>query len=478
MRSILVALIIFASLPFIVKRPHFGIYVYSWISYMNPHRLTWGFAYTFPFAMITGALTIFAWLISKEPKKLPITSGTIMMLSVVVWISITTIFALNPEAAIPKWIEAMKVMVITLLSIILLNDRKRIDGLVWVIVISIGYFAFKGGLFSLATGGGGRVYGPPDSRIEENNAMGLATVMVLPLVNYLRLQVQNKWLKRFLTFSIPIMFISALASQSRGAFLAIAMMTIFLWWKSKSKLLIGVAMLVVAAGALSFMPAEYFERLETIQEYEEDMSAMQRINVWILAFKFTLDNPIIGGGFEVLYMPSLWAKYSPHAEATIHNAHSVYFEVMAMHGFVGLGLFLMTCIVTYFSGNWVIARCKNIPELSWARDLSAMCQVSLLGFLTGGAFLNLAFFDLFWHIVAIPIMVRIIVRDEIPKYASRPLSPLTSPAAGADSEPAMPDTAGNPPNVQPQPAAVRKSFLRSAQRTMQVDSREQSFRKS
>jgi hypothetical protein len=45
MRSLLVALLVFGSLPIIIVRPHVGVLVWSWIGYMNPHRLTWGFAY-------------------------------------------------------------------------------------------------------------------------------------------------------------------------------------------------------------------------------------------------------------------------------------------------------------------------------------------------------------------------------------------------------------------------------------------------
>ena len=72
MRSLLVALLIFGSLPLIVVKPHVGVLVWSWIGYMNPHRLTWGFAYDFPFAMVVALVTIAAWLFSREPKTVPL----------------------------------------------------------------------------------------------------------------------------------------------------------------------------------------------------------------------------------------------------------------------------------------------------------------------------------------------------------------------------------------------------------------------
>ena len=45
MRSILIAGIVFALLPIVLFKPHVGILLWTWLSYMNPHRLTFGFAY-------------------------------------------------------------------------------------------------------------------------------------------------------------------------------------------------------------------------------------------------------------------------------------------------------------------------------------------------------------------------------------------------------------------------------------------------
>ncbi len=72
MRDILVTLLVFGSLPFILKRPYIGVLVWSWISYMNPHRLTWGFAYSLPFAQIVAVTLLFSFLISREKKSYPV----------------------------------------------------------------------------------------------------------------------------------------------------------------------------------------------------------------------------------------------------------------------------------------------------------------------------------------------------------------------------------------------------------------------
>jgi probable O-glycosylation ligase (exosortase A-associated) len=444
MRSFAIALFIFGTLPFILMNPHVGLYVYSWISYMNPHRLTWGFAYDFPFAFITGGTMILAWLISRDPKKLPINAGTVLLILFTLWLCVTTAFALDFEEALDKWKQVMKILVVTLLTIIIIYDRKRLDWLIWVIVGSIGYFAVKGGIFAVLTGGAHRIWGPPQSLIAENNALALATVMILPLVRYLQLNAANPWLRRALFACIPIMVFSALASYSRGALIAMCAMAVFLWLKSRHKLALGVAILLMLAISANFMPDEWFNRMDTLNTYEEDASAMSRINAWTFALGFAMDNPVLGGGFGVFGVPSLWPLYAPNPEDQ-HNAHSVYLEVLAMHGFPGILLFVAIGFVAFRYGSWSIRNVKLHPErpdLIWARDLGGMVQCSLIGFAAGGAFLNLAFFDLFWHLIAILIITRLILEREL-------VRPATS---------SQPAEAGG---LEVAPAPVR-SFLRPA----------------
>lgn len=446
MRSYLVALIIFGSIPFIIKMPHIGLYVYAWISYMNPHRLTWGFAYDFQFAMLIGVITFCAWLISKEPKKLPINTGTVLILAFAIWITVTTAFAIRFDISFEYWQQAVKILSIPLLTIIIINERKRVDWLVWVIVVSIGYFAVKGGIFTVLSGGSYHVLGPPQSNIRENNALGLATVMILPLARYLHLQATNRWIRLGLLGSIPVMFFSILGSQSRGALLAVGAMVMFLWLKSRHKLATGLGMLVLVAVGFTFMPESWTERMQTIKTYEEDESAMRRLETWAFALRFVADHPITGGGFRVFEIEHLRPVYAPDF-GHVDNAHNMYIEVLGMHGFPGLFLFLAIILTSFASGSWTIRQVKIRPErteLVWARDLAAMGQVGLIGFAVGGTFLNLAFFDVFWHLIVLLIVVRMIVARELAAPSRAMEAPLPQ-----DSAPA------------PAPAAGHRSFVRS-----------------
>ena len=91
MRDIAVTLAGFGALPFILWRPWTGIIVWTWLGFMNPHRLAWGFSTTMPFAYIVALTTLFALLISKEPKRIPWTRESVVLLLFVSFVIVTAV---------------------------------------------------------------------------------------------------------------------------------------------------------------------------------------------------------------------------------------------------------------------------------------------------------------------------------------------------------------------------------------------------
>ena len=182
MRDLFVTAVIFGLLPFIFRRPWIGILVWSWLAYMNPHRLAWGFAYDFPFSMVVGLVTIAAFLFSKEKKEMVWTRETGLLLIFVGWMLITTLFALYPQFAWEQWDKVWKIQLMIFLTVLLINDRYKLHWLVWVIALSLGFYGIKGGIFTIVNGGVFRVQGPGGTFIAGNNEMALALVMVIPLI--------------------------------------------------------------------------------------------------------------------------------------------------------------------------------------------------------------------------------------------------------------------------------------------------------
>jgi len=297
--------------------------------------------------------------------------------------------------------KIFKIQIVIFLTMLLITSHEKINQLIWVIVGSIGYFSLKGGVFTLVTGGAFRVYGPPDSYISENNGLAVATLMIIPLMVYLYRISVNKWVCRGLMFTIIMSLISVVGSQSRGAFLAVIAVAGFFWLKTKSKLMSGLAIILFAGLGLAFMPESWHERMDTIQNYEEDESAMQRINSWAYSINVASDR-ITGGGLSS-WAPKTFAIYAPDPD-TVFAAHSIYFSVLGDHGWPGLILFLSILGLTWKNLSSVIKQTKGDPG-SHQNFLARMLQVSLIAYMSGGAFLSLSYFDLFWHLFAISLLL-------------------------------------------------------------------------
>lgn len=438
MRDIVIGLIIFGALPFILTRPSIGVLVWTWIGIMNPHRLGWGFAYDFPFAVIVGGLTLVSLVISKEPKRLPVTPITILLMLFILWMTVTTMFSFLPENAWPQWEKVVKIQTMIFITLMVMRSRERIHLLVLVTAASLAFYGIKGGIFTIVSGGQHMVLGPDGTFIEGNTTIALAMIMMLPLLRYLQLSTAQKWMRHGLTAAMLLTGIAIIGSYSRGAFLAGAVMAFTLWMRTRNKLVLTMMLIVSLPLMLMLMPDKWFDKMGTVQTYQKDNSALGRINAWHFAYNLAKDRPLTGGGFET-FDRNLFLIYAPEPER-FHDAHSIYFEVLGEHGFVGLALFLMIGVLSLKRAQWIIKQARHHPDLQWAADLAAMLQVSMIGYAAGGAFLGLAYFDLYYILVALVVVTGEYVKQALKEQSGQAAVLLPRRAALSGLAPG----AGNP----------------------------------
>lgn len=400
MRDIFVTGVVFASLFFILREPYIGVLVWSWLGYMNPHRLAWGFAYDFPFAEIVAVTTLVALFASKESKRIPWTRESVLLLIFVMWMFFTTFFAVIPEAAWFKWDKVWKVQLFVFVTLVLINDPKRLDLLIWVIVLSLGFYGVKGGIFTITTGGAHNVLGPQGTLIGTNGEIGTALNMTIPLMRYLQLKTESRWLRYGLMAAMILTPFAVVGTHSRGAFLGLAAVLLMLFLKTRKKVMLSIVLGLTVYSAISFMPEEWKARMHTIETYEEDASAMGRVEAWKFAIEIANERPIVGGGFEIT--------------AGRHRAaHSIYFQMLGEHGYVGLGLFLLLGITTWMTASWIRRKVNKDLDARWMGDLAAMIQVALVGYAVGGAFISQAYFDLFYHLIAAVVILKVLVLQRL-----------------------------------------------------------------
>jgi probable O-glycosylation ligase (exosortase A-associated) len=400
MRDVALALFVFGMIPYILLRPYLGLLIWSWLGYMNPNRLCYGFAIHFPWVQLVAVVTLIGLLMSKERKTLPGAATSVLLVVFLLWGTLTTFYAVVPDSAWLKWQEFAKVLIMVFASLILVNSRQRMHLLVWMIVVSLGFYGVKGGVFTILQGGVNHVVGPAASFIADNNALALALCMTIPLMRYLQLHSSRKFLRVALGVSILLTGIAVLGTYSRGGLVALAVVSGALFLKSRGRLAVILVVVAVGITAYQFMPPQWTQRMATLQDAKQTDSGETRIQSYIFAANVALHRPLLGGGFNVYQSDSMWRRYGPE-DAIPRAIHSIYFRVLGEQGFPGLILFLALLFVSWKSCSRVRKRTRDISQEKWAFDLASMLQVSLVAFMVAGTFLPMSYFDLAYQLMAL-----------------------------------------------------------------------------
>ena len=408
MRDYLLSAVFAVLLTMALRHTWIGAMLWTWFSLMNPHKLTYGFAFFFPFAAITAGVTLVSMLWNRSQLRLPADPAVFVLIAFLVWVCIATYFAINPTASAISLETTLKIQLMTLVCLAVLRSRRIIEIFIWVNVFSVGFYGVKGGLFAIATGGGYRVWGPTEGMIQGNNEIGLALVMTIPLMNYLRLVAVRPWVRRGMVAAMLLSAVAVLATQSRGAFLAIAAMGLVLWYRSNRRLVTALLFCVLAAALLAFMPESWHERMTTIGDYTQDGSALGRINAWYMALNIANDR-FTGGGYAI-ESAEVFAQYAPDP-SMILTAHSIYFQALGEQGWIGLFLFLALGFLGFYNAARLRKVAREKPETAWIYPLAGMIQVSMVGYAVGGAFLSLTYFDLPYNVLIIVIATKVWLRE-------------------------------------------------------------------
>lgn len=183
------------------------------------------------------------------------------------------------------------------------------------------------------------------------------------------------------------------ATQSRGGSIALAGALVYYWaFLSKRKVLGVAAFVLLLASVAAFAPASYFERMNSIENYEDDGSAQGRIRAWKAAARMGLDYPLgVGAGnfssaYGRFYRPNNLEGWAANRWI---SAHSVYFKIIGEYGYIGL-IVLLTIIFSTLADNQRTARrIRSDPQrYSMADTWPAALNLGLVGYALSAIFLG------------------------------------------------------------------------------------------
>ena len=404
MRDYVFLAFIIGLVPVILYRGWIGALAWTWIGLMNPHLYTWELS-EFPFAQVIGLAFVAGWLVARDKKMIPLTPGVVLTCLLLVFVTLKNPFAWNQDVAWDRWNQYFKVVVGALLVSTLIYSPRRVRWFLWVVMLSIGvFYGVKGGLFAIGTGGNFHVQGPTPSFIGGNTHLGVALLMVVPMFLAFMRDTNNKWLRLGAVGSLWLTMLAVLFTYSRGAWLGLAVVGALLFLQSRRKALILAVIVPIAMVGGAMIPEKLFDRAETITEYKEDLSAMQRLQGWGVATNVALRHPL-GSGFILDATPvDLWMSYANFHHPAFQRAnaaHSIYFQMLGDHGFGGLILFLLVVFATFVTLVRVRACVRGDPDRAWLGNYATALMIGLAGYCVSGAFVSLAYFDLFYTFVVL-----------------------------------------------------------------------------
>ncbi len=436
MRDIVILVGILALIPMILRRPYIGVLAWTWIAILNPHREAFGFSTSLRPNLVIVLVTLIAFVISSERKGWPGGKLAMSFVAFIGWTTLTAVIAPDPEASLEFYNDfVVKMAVHMVILLILINTPHRLISLVWTYALSLGYHAVKIGLVTIYSGfviGRYTGFGPADTMIDDRNHFAVAMLMLAPILFFLWKHADHKVMRNLAMIGMGMCFLAVIGSFSRGGMITMAAMMAFLWTKTNHKFVSATLIIVLALGAASFAPPEYKARIATTfdqfagkesaydDEQRLDESFCLRVANWQLGLDMAKDSPIFGHGLRSIQNKNIATAYlsdshvcSDSPKYKVRAAHNIYVEVLTDSGFPGLFLFLFILIGSWLSCGRIARMAKGRADLLWAYDLASMMQVSVTGYAIGGVLLSLAYYDGYFIIVCMIIVLHRIVKEAV-----------------------------------------------------------------
>jgi probable O-glycosylation ligase (exosortase A-associated) len=419
-------ILFFLIFPFLLygcyKRPFIGVGLCIWVALFYPAGWMYGAAQGIRYNFIFALLTIWGVLRQEKVQRFSFDSLTVLLVCFFAWTTLSSVFSLGPSEVVwDMWSRLSKIVILYFLVLFGVRKRLHIDFIFWCLVMSVGFFAVVEGLKYISSGGAHVLKGMAGHVLGDRNELSIAMVMLIPFVAYLIAEFAERHLvlKLYLFFNLLLLVVSILGTNSRGGFVSLAGLGIYFFVKSRRKFL--VAFLAISIGMVIYnnLPPSWFERMDTLSEASSDSSFLGRVVAWKMNYILALKSPLFGGGFKAAETLTVWQSMVPVFHSTdffglwalpmdpnsSKAAHSIYFQVLGDHGFVGLFLFLAMLAVSFLKVGQVAKRAASRGGMPWVVSCATALRLVIFAYALGGSTLSFAYFDLLYVVFALCVVL-------------------------------------------------------------------------
>lgn len=406
--TIIFVLIYATGIVLTLKRPHWGIALYIFEWHNHPPYMWWGKGLPdLRWSMLVSVITLVSLFINYNKLK-PLKKANYNLIwwlvAFTVWMYfISAFFAVRPDASYKRAENFLKLTVQIYLMMFLIRDIQELKNVIWTLIISVANF----GRVAYQRGGN-RYLGIIAPNATEENAVSAHVAAILPFFG-LYFLTGKKWEKIFTLLSIPFLINLIILANSRASFVAVLVIGIlsFIWIKGRLRwyVLIGLLGGVVLVGVLA--NDQFWERQNTMQNYQQEGSAMSRVYLWNGAINMWKDHPMGAGGkafssMAMEYVPELAITMQEKGAKTVH---STFFLILVEWGPVGLILFFGFTFHMFFILARVRKRSPLTPGYRYYVDAMAI-QMGIIAIFVAGIFHNRVYSEVYYWFGAFAVVLR------------------------------------------------------------------------
>ena len=286
-----------------------------------------------------------------------------------------------------------------------------------------------------------RVSNRASGPVDEPNRFGQILIVLLPLAVFCYRTAASRVLRVGAVATGGLALGGVVLTHSRGAFLvlvALAGLAVWVRWLRPAHVFAGVLALALA---LPFVAPTYTDRIASIggaRDLLEDQPNVRadgairgRTTEMLAALHVFLDHPVIGVG-PGQYAPVYSVEYQTQPGVAFRDlrrprrAHSLYLELAAEAGAIGLAVFL--AMVALLFKDLARARRRSVSrEMS---ELATALAFGLAAYLGTATFLHLSFERYFWLLLAVVSAGLHLIRQAEGASAQAP-APAAAPGGSA-----------------------------------------------
>ncbi|HMF47092.1 MAG TPA: O-antigen ligase family protein, partial [Candidatus Saccharimonadales bacterium] len=249
--------------------------------------------------------------------------------------------------------------------------------------------------------------------------------MNIPILLYLLKTEKNKWLLRIVKAMLFFSYPAIVCTYSRGAWIGMVVVTLLSVLKSKRKFTAvafsALAVIVLVTVLPLIAPERLFNRYDQLVDYKDESSAQSRFWNWEFCKRIGMARPLTGGGFNFTSIENYQRYYPEFLERwpnTQWTCHSTWLTVFGEHGFPGAILWLSLLGCCFSSLRQIRRYGRSSPDRIRYAYYADMIQNSLIAYAVIGTFLDVAYFDFFYYLVACIVILKGLTAPDSSKMKS------------------------------------------------------------